>query len=87
MGAHLVPGGVRFAVWAPDASEVSVISDGNGWTPGRDWLSSSDSGVWSGVVRGAIPGTRYKFAIRTRSGHLLEKADPFAFHCETRPQT
>ncbi|MFO0427011.1 MAG: 1,4-alpha-glucan branching protein GlgB [Planctomyces sp.] len=86
-GAHLVPGGVRFSVWAPDASEVSVISDGNGWTPGRDWLNSSDSGVWSGVVRGAIPGTRYKYAIRTRSGHLLEKADPFAFHCEMRPQT
>lgn len=86
-GAHLVPGGVRFSVWAPNAREVSVISDGNGWTPGRDWLTSSDTGVWSGVLKGAIPGTRYKYAIRTQSGHLLEKADPVAFYSELRPQT
>ena len=86
-GAHLVSGGVRYAVWAPNAHEVSVISDGNGWTPGRDWLQSSDTGVWSGVVKGAIPGTRYKYAIRTQSGQLLEKADPVAFYSEMRPQT
>ena len=86
-GAHLVPGGVRFAVWAPNAREVSVISDGNGWTSGRDWLSSSDTGVWSGTIRGVIPGTRYKYAVRTQSGHLLEKADPVAFYSEKRPHT
>jgi 1,4-alpha-glucan branching enzyme len=86
-GAHLVPGGVRFAVWAPNAREVSVISDGNGWTPGRDWLSSSDNGVWHGVIKGVIPGTRYKYAIRTQSGHLLEKSDPVGFYSEMRPHT
>ncbi len=86
-GAHLVSGGVRFSVWAPNAREVSVISDGNGWTAGRDWLTSSDTGVWSGVIKGAIPGTRYKYAIRTQSGHLLEKADPVGFYSELRPQT
>ena len=86
-GAHLVPGGVRFAVWAPNAREVSVISDGNGWTPGRDWLKSSDNGVWHGTLKGVIPGTRYKFAVRTQSGHLLEKADPVAFYSEMRPHT
>lgn len=86
-GAHLVPGGVRFAVWAPNAREVSVISDGNGWTSGRDWLNSSDTGVWSGTIRGVIPGTRYKYAVRTQSGHLLEKADPVAFYSEKRPNT
>jgi 1,4-alpha-glucan branching enzyme len=86
-GAHLVPGGVRFAVWAPNAREVSVISDGNGWTPGRDWLSSSDNGVWHGVIKGVIPGTRYKYAIRTQSGQLLEKSDPVGFYSEMRPHT
>ena len=86
-GAHLVPGGVRFAVWAPNAREVSVISDGNGWTPGRDWLSSSDTGVWHGTLKGVIPGTRYKYAVRTQSGHLIEKADPVAFYSEMRPHT
>lgn len=87
MGAHIVPDGVRFAVWAPNAKEVSVISDGNGWTHSRDWLNSSDTGVWSGVIKGAIPGTRYKFAIRTQSGQIIEKADPYAFYAELRPGT
>lgn len=87
MGAHPVDGGVRFAVWAPNAQEVSVISDGNGWTHSRDWLSGSDSGVWSGVFPGVNPGTRYKFAIRARDGRIIEKADPFAFYSEVRPDT
>lgn len=86
-GAHLVDGGVRYAVWAPNAKEVSVISDGNGWTHSRDWLSSSDSGVWTGFIKGAIPGTRYKYAVRTQDGQILEKADPFAFYSELRPGT
>ena len=86
-GAHLVDGGVRFTVWAPNAREVSVITDGNGWTAGRDWLNSSDNGVWHGVIKGVLPGTRYKYAIRTQSGHLLEKTDPVAFYHEMRPQT
>ena len=86
-GAHLVTGGVRFAVWAPNAREVSVISDSNGWTPGRDWLHSSDTGVWHGTLQNLTPGTRYKYAVRTHSGHLLEKADPVGFYFERRPQT
>jgi len=86
-GAHLVDGGVRFAVWAPNAREVSVITDGNGWTAGRDWLGSSDTGVWHGAIKGVLPGTRYKYAIRTQSGLLLEKTDPVAFYHEMRPQT
>jgi 1,4-alpha-glucan branching enzyme len=86
-GAHLVPGGVRFAVWAPNAKEVSVISDSNGWTSGRDWLNSSDTGVWQGTLSNVTPGTRYKYAIRTHAGHLLEKADPAGFYFECRPQT
>lgn len=87
LGAHPVDGGVRFAVWAPNAQEVSVISDGNGWTHSRDWLQGSDSGVWSGVFSGVNPGTRYKFAIRTKDGRIIEKADPFAFYSEVRPDT
>jgi 1,4-alpha-glucan branching enzyme len=87
LGAHLVDGGVNFAVWAPNAREVSIISDGNGWTPERDWLNSSDTGVWSGFVEGVQPGTKYKYAIRTHENQLLEKADPVAFAAEMRPGT
>lgn len=86
-GAHVLKDGVRFAVWAPNAKEVSVICDGNGWTPGRDWLHSSNTGVWSGLISGMPTGCRYKFAIRAQNGALLEKADPVAFYSELRPQT
>ena len=87
MGAHPFPDGVRFAVWAPNATEVSVISDGNGWSRGQDMLQPSESGVWSGFIHGAVPGLRYKYAIRSQSGYYIEKSDPFAFATEYRPNT
>lgn len=87
MGAHTVENGVRFSVWAPNAREVSVISECNGWSPDQDMLSSSNSGVWQGTVQAAAAGTRYKYAIRTQEGQLLEKADPFAFASDLRPAT
>ena len=87
MGAHASAEGVRYAVWAPNAREVSVICDGNGWTSGSDWLHGSDTGVWNGFIKGARPGERYKYAIRTHNGQVIEKSDPFAFQCELRPQT
>ena len=80
-------GGTRFAVWAPNAEAVSVICDGNGWTPGADELWGSPGGVWEGFVPGFGRGDRYKFAVRTRTGELLEKSDPFAFHAERPPAT
>ena len=54
LGAHLDEvnsvAGTRFAVWAPNATEVSVLCDQNHWTPGRNLLRGSDSGIWSGFV-------------------------------------
>ena len=79
--------GTRFAVWAPNASEVSVICNGNGWTPGRDLLWGSDSGVWNGFIPNFGHGDHYKYAIRSRTGELLEKADPLAFFAEHPPAT
>ena len=79
--------GTRFAVWAPNAAAVSVVCDGNGWTPGADGLWGSESGVWEGFVGGFGRGDRYKYAVRTRTGELLEKSDPFAFFAEHPPQT
>jgi len=91
MGAHpeTVNGrrGTRFAVWAPNATEVSVVHNGNGWTAGRDSLCSSDSGVWSGFLPGVEHGDRYKYAIRTHRGDYHEKADPYAFCFETPPKS
>ena len=90
-GAHLETrdgvAGTRFGVWAPNAKEVSVLCDANGWTPGRNYLNGSDSGVWTGFVPGVEHGATYKFGIRTREGALLEKSDPVAFAAEHPPKT
>jgi len=83
LGAHLADGGVRFAVWAPNASSVSVVGDFNDWDAGADQLAPVDStGIWEGVVEGAERGQRYKYAV---DGH--EKADPIAFRAEEPPRT
>jgi 1,4-alpha-glucan branching enzyme len=88
LGAHVVEGGVAFAVWAPNAEEVSVVGDWNHWSPGSDPLRPvGDSGIWEGVVADAREGQRYKYSIRSRTGELLEKADPYAFATERPPAT
>jgi len=91
LGAHLEnregTAGTRFSVWAPNAVDVSVMCDGNGWTAGRDHLHGSDSGVWSGFIAGVQEGAAYKYAIRTQTGELLEKSDPVAFYAEQPPKT
>ena len=91
LGAHIDEqdgvAGTRFAVWAPNATEVCVLTDGNGWQHGQDWLNSSDSGVWTGFIPGASHGTAYKFSVKTRDGQLLDKSDPFAFYTEVPPKT
>jgi 1,4-alpha-glucan branching enzyme len=89
LGAHLLPDGTSFAVWAPNAERVSVIGDFNGWDPGSDPLESvASSGIWSGRVEGSHEGQTYKFHIRSRfAGYRVDKADPFAFRTETPPKT
>jgi 1,4-alpha-glucan branching enzyme len=88
LGAHLVPGGTYFAVWAPNASAVSVIGDWNAWCGGRDPLTPREtSGIWEGVVAGIGHGARYKFAIVGRDGVSRDKADPFAVRAEHPPAT
>jgi 1,4-alpha-glucan branching enzyme len=83
-GAHLRTigdtAGVYFAVWAPNAQRVSVVGDFNGWdarvNPMRKLVGS---GVWELFLPGVNEGAHYKFEIRTHTGALLLKSDPFAF--------
>lgn len=89
LGCHLGEGGARFAVWAPSAQAVSVIGDFNAWdTTAHPATPRSDSsGIWEADIAHVVQGHKYKFAIRTPDGSLIEKADPFAFYAEAAPAT
>ena len=86
LGAHLVPEGCRFAVWAPNARAVSVIGDFNAWN-GEATLLEEVHGIWQGVVPGIGGKTLYKYRIVGYDGRVWEKADPFAFSAEVPPKT
>src|SRR5215469_14814594 len=94
LGAHGVQEhgrpATRFAVWAPNASAVSVVGDFNGWQRGRHPLHArtDSSGIWERTVEGLGPGTLYKYNVVGRDGHTsTDKADPYAFCSENPPRT
>jgi 1,4-alpha-glucan branching enzyme len=78
--------GVHFATWAPNATRVSVIGDFNGWDGRVHPMRALDSsGVWEIFIPGVHVGARYKFELRSRTGEILVKADPFGFEFEVPP--
>ncbi len=91
MGAHLASlngqDGVHFAVWAPNAREVSVIGEFNKWDSTAHVMNPSDSGVWTLFVPDADEYTVYKYRIVTQTGDWFDKADPYGFGMEQRPKT
>ena len=93
LGAHpvVVQGvaGTRFAVWAPNATRVSVVGDFNHWDGRRFPMRlRRDCGVWEIFLPGVMPGERYKFELRSGDGSVLpQKMDPYAQQVELRPAT
>jgi 1,4-alpha-glucan branching enzyme len=92
LGAHRAESdgrsGVRFAVWAPNASAVSIIGDFNGWARDRHPMTlRPEAGVWEGFVADIGPGAPYKYAVAGRGGYRVDKADPYAFFSAVRPDT
>ncbi|HXG36967.1 MAG TPA: 1,4-alpha-glucan branching protein GlgB, partial [Dehalococcoidia bacterium] len=93
LGSHILSSdgqtAVYFAVWAPDAREVSVIADFNGWQPQSHPLRPRGvSGIWEGVIPEARRGQAYKYHVVSRyHGYQVDKSDPFAFYAETPPRT
>ena len=84
LGAHVVDGGVRFAVWAPNAQYVSVIGDFNDWDSARARARArrGDRHLGRHRRRRDGAGEHYKFHLDGR-----EKADPMAFEAELPPKT
>ncbi len=80
--------GYRFAVWAPEASAVSVVCDSNGWDKTKNPMDFYENhGVWETFIEGIEEGEVYKYLITTRNGQELYKADPMAFASQLRPET
>ncbi|HLL12889.1 MAG TPA: 1,4-alpha-glucan branching enzyme, partial [Rubrivivax sp.] len=81
--------GTAFAVWAPNASRVSVVGDFNHWDGRRHPMRlRRECGVWELFLPGVADGTRYKFDLLDAQGAALpQKADPYARASELRPAT
>jgi len=91
LGAHIVSidgvAGVRFAVWAPNATAVAVIGDFNDWDGTRHPMCRLPSaGIWETFVPGATAGTIYKYLVTGAEG-VSERSDPYGFGAELPPRT
>ena len=93
LGAHLVThektDGVHFAVWAPNASRVSVVGDFNDWdSTAHPMRARGATGVWEIFVPGLSEETVYKYSLLGPDGQGLPmKADPVGFGAEHPPAT
>jgi 1,4-alpha-glucan branching enzyme len=80
--------GVHFAVWAPNAARVSLVGDFNGWDGRVNAMRLlAPAGIWEIFIPDLPDGEKYKFEIRTRTGAILTKTDPFARAFEVPPQS
>ena len=80
--------GTQFAVWAPNASRVSLLGDCNHWKEHvHPMRKIGESGFWELFLPGMRKGMLYKYAIRTGYGHVFFKTDPYANQFELRPNT
>ncbi|MCZ4500049.1 MAG: glycogen branching enzyme [Marmoricola sp.] len=87
LGAHPYEGGTRFAVWAPNAREVRLVGDFNGWDRTTMPMSRHPgSGIWELDVPGAASGARYKYVIAGADGVWTDRADPLATHTGVPPE-
>ncbi|MBX9734061.1 MAG: 1,4-alpha-glucan branching protein GlgB, partial [Chitinophagaceae bacterium] len=81
--------GTYFAVWAPNATFISVTGYFNNWDKTSHPLKVrlDNSGIWEGFIPGIHAGEAYKYHIHGYKGIKLDKGDPFAHFWEKRPYT
>lgn len=90
LGAHFINldgrNGVIFRVWAPNAITVSLVGDFNNWNQKANYMYKIGGGVWELFIENLNEFAVYKFCIETVDHTEILKSDPFAFHCQTRPE-
>lgn len=80
--------GTAFAVWAPNAQNVSLVCDSNFWDKSSHKMSSlGSSGIWEIFIPSMGAGIKYKYAIHQKDGRWMDHADPLAQQTELPPLT
>lgn len=80
--------GFSFTLWAPNARQVSLIGDFNGWDyRAHPMRRVGSSGIWEIFIPEIPVGTLYKYEVLGCFGQRMQKTDPFAFFMEIRPRT
>ena len=91
LGAHLTEmngvQGVYFAVWAPNARNVSILGDFNDWDGRKHQMRKRNDSIWELFIPELKVGSKYKYEIKNWEGHIYEKSDPYGFYQEVRPKT
>jgi 1,4-alpha-glucan branching enzyme len=93
LGAHPIKvngvEGTYFAVWAPNARQVSIMGEFNGWDKlSHPLRSKGQSGIWEGFIPHVAKGTLYKYYVISHyHNYCVEKSDPLALYNETPPKT
>lgn len=77
--------GYYFSVYAPNAVEVAVMGEFNSWSRDAHKMVRDETGIWECFIPGVKQYDSYKYSVYTQDGQFFDKADPYAFHSETRP--
>lgn len=90
LGAHILERdgvrGTNFAVWAPNAQSVGVLTSRTGWDEAQPLhRSEADKGVWETFVPEVGEGDVYRYVVVGADGVRRLKSDPYAFRSEMRP--
>ncbi len=89
LGAHLIENNkCVFRLWAPNAAQVFVTGSFCNWEDfAYEAHKITSGGIYECIIDNICEFDTYKFVIKTKNGKTLHKADPYAFHSETRPGT
>ncbi|MBQ9759785.1 MAG: 1,4-alpha-glucan branching protein GlgB [Clostridia bacterium] len=89
LGVHKEGVDYAFRVWAPNADEVWVCGDFNGWKPDAIPMKRiTDRGIWEATVSADVLGEGAVYKYRIRNGDKeIYKADPYGYYMQLPPAT